>query len=190
MKVSLGPKTNAYPSPVWIVGSYDSAGKANIMCAAWGGICCSQPPCVTISLRKATHTYSSIQLNKAYTISIPSDKYAKEADYIGIVSGRDTDKFADTGLTPVKSDLVHAPYVKEFPVVIECRLLHTFEIGVHTQFIGEIVDVKADESVIGENGMPDISKVKAMIYEHGTTGYYGIGRLVGKAFSIGKSVKK
>jgi flavin reductase (DIM6/NTAB) family NADH-FMN oxidoreductase RutF len=188
MKVSLGPRTTAYPSPVWIIGAYDVNGKPNMMAVAWGGICCSQPPCATISLRKATYTYNCIMERKAYTISIPSEKYAKQADYAGIASGRDTDKFAVTGLTPVKSTLVDAPYVEEFPVILECRVIHTYEIGLHTQFIGEIVDVKADESVIGERGMPDIAKVQPFIFEHGTAGYYGIGSYIGKAFSIGKSI--
>ena len=188
MKVSLGPRTTAYPSPVWIIGSYDSKGRPNMMSVAWGGICCSQPPCATISLRKATYTYACILERKAYTINIPSEKYVAQADYAGIASGRDADKFNVTGLTPVRSTMVDAPYIEEFPVVIECRVIHTFEIGLHTQFIGEIIDVKAEESVIGEKGMPDISRVKPFIFEHGNNGYYGIGTYVGRAFSIGKSL--
>jgi flavin reductase (DIM6/NTAB) family NADH-FMN oxidoreductase RutF len=188
MKVSLGPKTTAYPSPLWIIGTYDAKEKPNIMAVAWGGICCSQPPCVTISLRKATYTYNCIMERRAYTINIPSEKYAKEADYAGIASGRDTDKFNVTGLTPAPSSIVDAPYIEEFPVILECSLVHTFEIGLHTQFVGEIMDVKADESVLGEKGMPDISKIQPFIYEHGTTSYYAIGRHIGKAFSIGKNL--
>jgi flavin reductase (DIM6/NTAB) family NADH-FMN oxidoreductase RutF len=188
MKVSLGPKTTAYPSPVRIVGSYDNSGKPNIMAVAWGGICCSQPPCLTISLRKATYSYNCIMERKAYTVSIPSERYAKEADYTGISSGRDTDKFGVAGLTPIRSTLVDAPYVDEFPVILECRLMHTFEIGLHTQFIGEILDVKADESVIGQDGLPDILRIKPFIFEAGTRSYYGIGPFVGKAFSIGRGL--
>ena len=101
MKKSLGAKTLAYPTPVWVVGSYDSEGKPNIMTVAWGGICCSQPPCVTVSLRKATYSYGNIMARKAYTVSIPSVRYLREADYVGIYSGRHEDKFAETGLTAV-----------------------------------------------------------------------------------------
>jgi flavin reductase (DIM6/NTAB) family NADH-FMN oxidoreductase RutF len=188
MKIPLGAKTLVYPTPVWVIGTYDRDGKPNIMTAAWGGICCSKPPCITVSLRKATYTYDCIVNRKAYTISVPSEAQAKVADYSGIVSGKNTDKFAATGLTPVRSDLVDAPYVKEFPVVLECRLLHTLEIGLHTQFIGEIIDVKADESVLGDNGIPDILKIKPLIFDPGSTGYYGIGASIGKAFSIGKPI--
>ncbi len=188
MKKSLGAKTLVYPTPVWLVGTYDAAGKPNIMTAAWGGICCSMPPCVTVSLRKATYTYDSIVQRKAYTISIPSETQVKEADYVGLVSGRNTDKFTASKLTPVRSELVDAPYVDEFPVIIECRLLHIFEIGLHTQFIGEVVDIKAEDSLLGEKGMPDILKMKPLIFDPGTTSYYGIGGFVGKAFSIGKEL--
>lgn len=188
MKISLGAKTLVYPTPVWLVGTYDAVGKPNIMTAAWGGICCSMPPCVTVSLRKATYTYDSIVQRKAYTISIPSETQVKEADYAGLASGRNTDKFATAKLTPARSDVVDAPYVAEFPIVIECKLLHIFEIGLHTQFIGEVVDIKAEDSMLGDKGMPDILKIKPLIFDPGTTNYYGIGGFVGKAFSIGKAV--
>ncbi len=186
MKKSLGAKTLAQPAPVWVVGSYDSQGKPNMMTIAWGGICCSQPPCVTISVRKATYTYGCIKERKAYTINIPSAALVKEADYVGTTSGKNVDKFAMTKLTPVKSDLVDAPYIKEFPLVIECKVIHTLEIGLHTQFIGEIMDIKAEESVLGEQGMPDILKVKPLVFDTGQSAYYGIGERIGKAFSIGK----
>jgi flavin reductase (DIM6/NTAB) family NADH-FMN oxidoreductase RutF len=186
MKKSLGPKTLAQPTPVWVVGSYDSHGKPNIMIIAWGGICCSRPPCVTVSLRKATYTYGCIMERKAYTISIPSAVLVKEVDYIGTTSGRNVDKFAMTKLTPVRSELVDAPYIKEFPVVIECRVIHTLEIGLHTQFVGEIMDIKAEESVLGQHGLADILKVKPLIFDPGEGAYYGIGERIGKAYSIGE----
>jgi len=188
MKKSIGAKTIVYPTPVFVVGTYDKMGQPNVMTAAWGGICCSNPPCVTVSLRKARYTYGNIMEQKAYTISIPPQNYVKEADYFGIVSGRNTDKFAAAGLTPVRSDLVNAPYVKEFPLVLECKLLHTFEIGSHTQFIGEIIDVKVDESVLGEKGQPDVEKIKPVIFAPESNGYYKVGKYLGKAFSIGKEV--
>ncbi|MGB3399980.1 MAG: flavin reductase family protein [Candidatus Deferrimicrobiaceae bacterium] len=190
MKTSFGAKTLVFPTPVWVVGSYDKQGKPNVMAAAWGGICCSKPPCVAVSLRKATYTYGNIVERKAFTVNVPSEAHAREADYIGIASGRNVDKFAATGLTPVKSDLVDAPYVGEFPLVLECRLLRAVEIGLHTQFIGEILDVKADASVLGEEGLPDIEKVKPIVYSPEVGKYHGIGKFLGKAYSIGKSIGK
>lgn len=190
MKKSLGAKTIVYPAPVLVVATYDNEGKANAMTAAWGGICCSKPPCVTVSLRKATYSYNCIVQSKAYTLNIAPQKYIKEADYFGTVTGRTRDKFKAAGLTPVKSDVVNAPYIEEFPLILECKLLHTLEIGLHTQFIGEIMDVKADESVLNDRGMPDIKKINPMVYAPSCATYYGIGDALGKAYSIGKSVEE
>jgi len=102
MKISLGKKTLLYPAPVCVVGTYDQAGKPNVMTAAWAGICCSSPPCIAVSLRKATYTYGNIMERKAFTVSLPSEEYIHQADYFGMASGRDEDKFARTRLTPVR----------------------------------------------------------------------------------------
>lgn len=190
MKKSLGPKTLLYPTPVWVVGTYDKEWRPNVMTIAWGGICCSKPPCVSVSLRKATHSYGNIIERKAFTLNIPSEMHVKEADYFGSVSGRNEDKFAAAGFTPVKSEIVDAPYLKEFPVILECKVIHVIEIGLHTQFIGEILDVKADESVLGEKGVPDIEKVLPIIFSPETRHYHKVGDYLGDAFSIGKGLVK
>lgn len=189
MKKSLGARTLLFPTPVLMVGTYDRDGKPNLMNAAWGGICCSQPPCIAVSLRKATYSWAGIVERKAFTIGIACESRMVEADYVGIASGRDRDKFATAGLTPVRSDLVDAPYAGEFPFVLECRLLHTIEIGLHTQFIGEIIDVKAETDVLGEDGLPDIMKIKPLLYDTSHKGYHGVGALLGRAFSVGKGLQ-
>ena len=188
MKKSLGAETIVYPTPVFIVGTYGKDGKANVMAAAWGGICCSDPPCVAVSLRKARYTHENMLQRKAFTISIPSEAHAKEADYFGLVSGRAEDKLARTGLTPVRSELVDAPYIDEFLLVLECKLVHTFELGAHTQFVGEILDVKADESVLDDRGVPSVERIGPLTFAPGPNTYHGLGRCVGKAFSIGREV--
>ncbi len=189
MKKAVGAKTLIYPAPVWIVGTYDPEGKPNVMTAAWGGICCSSPPCVNVSLRKATYSYGNIVEREAFTLSVPSEEYAKEADYLGMATGKKTDKFSATGLTPARSEHVDAPYVAEFPLILECKLRHTLEIGLHTLFVGEIMDVRADESVLGENGYPVIEKVSPLIFSPEARAYHGVGKYVGKAFSIGKEIR-
>ena len=186
MKKSFGAKTLIYPTPVWCVGTYDINGKPNVMTIAWGGICCSQPPCVTISLRKATYTYGNIIERKAYTLSVPSVQYVQEVDYFGMASGRTVNKFKETGLTPVKSELVDAPYIAEFPMILECKLIHHYELGLHTHFVGEILDVKIDESMLDVEGKPDIDKIRPMVFSPEVKRYYGIGAFIGQAFEIGK----
>lgn len=188
MKKSLGAKTIIHPTPVLVIGTYGKDGKANVMTAAWAGICCSAPPCVGVSLRKVTYTYGNIMEHRAFTVNVPSENYAKQVDYFGIVSGKDVDKLSRAGLTPVKSELVDAPYIKEFPLVLECKLLDVVEIGLHTQFIGEILDVKAEGDVLGDDGLPMIEKVRPIAFAPEGRSYHGLGKNLGKAFSIGREI--
>ena len=190
MKKSLGAKTIVYPTPVFIVGTYDKKERPDVMAAAWGGISCSKPPCVSISLQKHRYTLENIVEREAFTINIPSEKYVVEADYFGIVSGRDHDKFSDSNLTPIKSEFVDAPFIKEFPLILECKMVHKVDLGMHIQVTGEIMDVKVDENVIDDNGIPDISKIKPFMYDPAAVAYYGVGKNLGKAFKLGKKIKK
>jgi flavin reductase (DIM6/NTAB) family NADH-FMN oxidoreductase RutF len=127
---------------------------------------------------------------EAFTVNIPSERHLREVDFFGIVSGKDTDKFAKTGLTPLGSTVVNAPYVEEFPVVLECRLLHSFDLGLHTQFVGEILDVKVDGEVLDADGKPDMTKIRPFVYDSAKQEYYGIGKFLGKAFSAGRDLKR
>jgi flavin reductase (DIM6/NTAB) family NADH-FMN oxidoreductase RutF len=188
MKKSLGAKMILYPTPILVVGTYDAQGEPNLMTAAWGGLCCSVPPCVAVSLRKATYSYANIIARKGFTISIPSEAYVRDVDFLGVASGKHEDKFEVTGLTPVKSDVVDAPYVAEFPLVLECRLMRTMELGLHTLFIGEIMDVKIDDAVLDANGVPDLSKLKPLCYAPESHTYHGMGPSLGTAFSVGKNL--
>ena len=188
--ISLGANTFTPITPVWVIGTFDHQGKPNAMTAAWVGICCSKPPCVYVSLRKATCTYGDIMERKAFTVSFPSEEYVQETDYFGIASGRDSEKFLATNLTPVKSELVDAPYVKEFPMVLECKLINVIEIGLHTEFIGEIVDVKAHKEVLGKNNLPDVEKIKPLIWSLSNMSYRKVGEHVGESFSIGKQLNE
>ncbi len=189
-KVSLGAKTIAPPSPVWVIGSYDAAGKPNMMTSSWVGVCCSKPPCVMIALREATYTHGNIMERKAYTVNIPSVNYAREVAYFGSVSGRDVDKLAATGLRAVKSELVDAPYLEEFPLVIECAVTKVVELGLHTMFIGEIKDVKANQSVLAEDGVPDLEKMKPFVLSYGSWSFYSTGSTLGRISELAEEYKK
>lgn len=189
MKRSLGARTLLYPTPVLLVGSYDKDGKANAMTVAWAGICCSSPPCLAVSLRKATYTYGSIMERRAFTVNIPSEEQVAQADFLGMASGRDEDKLAKAGMTPVKSVLVDAPYLRECPIVLECKVKHITEIGLHTQFIGEILDVKVEESALDEKGSSSIKMAKPFLYAPDDRNYYSIGELLAKGFDEGKRIK-
>ncbi len=186
MKKSLGAKTLLYPTPVLVVGSYHADGRPNVMTAAWGGIACSKPPCVCVSLRAATATHGNVVARKAFTISLPSGEQAAAADYFGLVSGRSVDKFSVTGLTPVKAEFVDAPYVAEFPLVVECKVVQVHELGLHTQFIGEIKDVKIEEACLDGDGHIDVGKLDPIAHAFEPGGYFALGALIGPALSIGR----
>ena len=138
MKKSIGAGTFAAPSPVWVVGTYDSEGKPNMMTAAWGGICCSRPPCIYVSLRAATYSHGNIVKREAYTVSVPGEEYWKETDYVGVASGRDTDKFEGINYRMGETG---APVVLDNTVsYIEARVTAEMDVGTHTIFIGEVVN--------------------------------------------------
>ncbi|MEG2172944.1 MAG: flavin reductase family protein [Desulfovibrionaceae bacterium] len=187
---SLGACAFAVPTPVFLVGSYDSAGKANIMTAAWGGICASQPPCLSVSIAKARWTHAAIQSRNAFTVSIPSRDQVAQADFAGMYSGRSEDKFATLGFTPTAAEHVDAPYVAECPVVIELRLTHSLELGSHTQFIGEIMDVKVHAHCLDAKGTPLLNRIDPLLFIPQARQYWSVGNLVARALSVGRSVDK
>ncbi len=191
MKLSLKGQSILLPSPVLIIGTYGPGGRPNIMNAAWGGIASSKPPCISVSLREATLSYHNIKETGAFTVNIPSEKHIREADFAGLVSGREFDKFKEARLTPEKSKLVNAPIVKEFPYALECKLVKQVALGLHTMFIGEIVGMIADSEVLNPDKLPDIEKVRPMLWgSFGSSAYYNIGEKLGDAFSIGNELKR
>ena len=187
---SLGARPFVLPAPVFLVGTYDADARPNIMAAAWGGICASQPPCVAVSVTKARWTYTALMARKAFTVSIPSSVMAAQADFAGITSGRTEDKFAALGLTPQPGEHVDAPFVAECPVVIELRLVHTLELGSHVQFVGEIMDVKVQDDCLNAEGHPDMLKVDPLLYAPLAREYWAVGRMVARAFSVGRSADR
>lgn len=188
MKRSLGAKALVYPAPVFVVGTYDQAGKPNVATASFGGMCSAEPPCVALSLRRATASYANILARKAFTLNIPSEELVKQTDYFGLVSGHSASKLSAAKLNSAKSKLVDAPYIKQFPLVLECRLIQAIDLGLHTQFIGEVLDAKAEEDILGADGSIDIKRLKPLVFTPDTQDYYGIGEFVGKVFSAGKDL--
>lgn len=122
--------------------------------------------------------------NKAFTVNIPSIKYIKETDFIGNQSGKNYDKFKICKLTPVKAESVNAPYIQEFALVLICKLIHTTELGLHTQFIGEILETLADDEYLNSKGLPSIDKIQPFIYDTSESAYYSIGNKIMDAFTI------
>jgi flavin reductase (DIM6/NTAB) family NADH-FMN oxidoreductase RutF len=190
-KRSLGAFPLLYPQPVLLVATYDADGKPNVMAAAWGGICSSDPLSLSVSIRPQRWTHDALLARKAFTVCIAPESMAAAADYVGIASGRRCDKFPIAGFTPVKAEKVDAPYIAECPVILECSLAQSLRLGSHTLMIGAILDVKANEDCLDPAGkFPDIFKVSPLIYDSGSKSYYSVGKVVAPAFSIGKQFLK
>ena len=184
MRKNFGKKTWAYPMPVFIVAAYDKDGTPCCMNAAWGGIYDTDQ--IMVCLSDDHKTTKNIIESGAFTVSIADDKNVVACDYVGIVSGNKVqNKLEKAGLSAVCSEYVNAPVIAELPMCIECRLLKFNEDGI---CIGEIVNVSADERVLGEDGMIDPQKLGAVTYDPVHHTYIKLGEKVGNAFSDGKKL--
>jgi flavin reductase (DIM6/NTAB) family NADH-FMN oxidoreductase RutF len=185
MRKNFGAKTWAYPMPVFIVAAYDKNSVPCCMNAAWGGTYDTNQ--IMVCLADDHKTTKNIIESGAFTVSIADAKHVIEADFVGIVSGnKEPNKMEKAGLTTVRSDFVNAPIINEFPMTIECKLLKFNEDGI---CIGEIVNVSADESVLGSDGLIDPLKLEAITYDPVHHTYIKLGSTVGNAFSDGKKIK-
>ena len=190
MLSSLGSLPFCLPAPVWLVGTYDAEGRPNVMTAVAGGLCSTQPHCLGVSLRRGGWTHASLPGRAAFTVAVPSRSLAARVDFAGLMSGRNADKFAAAGLTPVAGEHVDAPYVAECPVVLELALRHTLELGSHTLYVGEIMDVKVEESCLRPDGLPDPARIDALCFAPLTHEYYATGDFVARAYAVGKTLRR
>ena len=185
MKVDLGVQQAVFPMPVLMVAAYDENEKVNVMNVAWGQICGMDK--IYLCIGKGKKTLSNILKSKAFTVSLADVDHMDVADFYGISSGNTMDdKFERTGYTAVKSDKVHAPIIEEFPLAIECEFLEELDTGNIHGVVGKIVNVKAEESTLDENGKVDVLKLNAIMFENLRNGYYTVGENAGQAFDIAK----
>lgn len=184
MRKNFGVKTWLYPMPVLIVAAYDKNGEPCCMNAAWGGV--YDTDMIMVCLADDHKTTKNIIESKAFTVSIADAAHVVEADYVGIVSGnRESDKMKKAGLSTVRSEFVNAPVINEFPMTVECELLKFNEDGI---CIGKIVNISADEKVLGDDGQIAPEKLEAITYDPVRHTYIKLGEKVGKAFSDGKKL--
>ncbi len=189
MKKSLGAQPLAQPAPVWVIGTYSETGVANAMTASWCGMCCSNPPMLGVGIQQNSLTMENVVAKRAFTVHVPTQSQMEIVDYLGIRTGRTEDKIAGARLRVQHAEQVDAPILDNFPVVCECVVLHEVPLGVHTYFIAEIVDIKADNNVIDEaKGALHITRLKPLCYAGKTNQYVGLGGVLGDAFSIGRDM--
>lgn len=185
MRKNFGKKTWFYPMPVLIIGTYDENGNADAMNAAWGGVYDANH--VVLCLSAGHKTTKNIMERGAFTVSFADAAHVKEADYVGIVSANDiSDKLEKAGLHTVKSEFVDAPIISEFPMALECSLTKVNEDG---NIVGEIINVSADDSILGKDGLVDAIKLQAISYDAVHNDYLKLSEKAGNAFEDGNALK-
>lgn len=187
MKKNLGAHPYVFPMPVLMIATYCEDGSVDVMNMAWGGVCGMKY--VALNLDEEHKTMENIRRRGAFTLSIADEAHMAEADFFGIASANTMpDKFARSGMHAVKSEFVDAPVIEEFPVTLECRLFKVDEWEHGPRVIGEIMNVCADERVLGEDGRVDVSRIGALVFDQFRGDYYKVGEKAGKAWSEGKKL--
>lgn len=184
-RVNFKPGNMLYPVPAVLISCADKDGNKNVFTVAWTGTICSDPAMVSISVRKERFSHKMISETGEFVINLTTKDLVLATDYCGVKSGKDTDKWKDMNLTPEKSTVVSAPYIKESPVAIECKVTEIKELGSHDMFIAEVVAVTVDDKYMDEKGTFHFEKSNPIAYSHGQ--YYTLGEYLGK---FGYSVRK
>lgn len=179
------PGNMLYPLPVVMVSCGDYKGESNIITIAWAGTICTNPAMVSISVKKERYSHDIIKNSREFVINIVTDRLVYAADWCGVKSGRDYDKFEQMKLTRLKASHVACPMIEESPVNIECKVKEIKELGSHDMFIAEVAGVWADEKYMDRTGKFELNSSGIVTYSHGE--YFMLGKKLGK---FGYSVKK
>lgn len=175
-----------YPLPAVMVSTADKSGNTNILTIAWTGTVCTNPPMAYISVRPERYSYHMIEESGEFVINLTTEKLARAADFCGVRSGREVDKWEECGLTPgTAHSLKYAPCIEESPVNIECRVVKTEKLGSHHMFLAEVMAVRIDDSYMDERGKFELNRTGLLAYSHGE--YLGLGKKLG---TFGYSVRK
>ncbi len=187
-KVVIESKTTVYPMPAFLIGA-NVDGKPNYMAAAWSGIGGGVPPIITVGIRHARHTLKGIKQNMTFSVNVPSADLMKETDFCGIETGSKVDKVAACNFEVFYGTLKTAPMIEQFPVNLECTVLHMLDVGSHMLVVGRIDEAYASEDCLTD-GKPDADKIRPFCYTVGQDRHYRtLGKEIGKAHSAGKEIK-
>ena len=189
-KQTWKPGNMLYPLPAVIVSTADKKGNTNILTIAWTGTVCTNPAMVYISVRPARYSYHMIKESGEFVINLTTERLVRAADFCGVRSGKDIDKWKECRLTQGKAvSLEYAPAIEESPVNIECKVKSIQELGSHHMFLAEVTAVQADEKYMDENGKFELNKTGLLAYSHGE--YLGLGNKLGTfGYSVRKKINK
>lgn len=178
-KREIAPTVLFFPNPVVLVTCQGLISKPNIITIAWAGVVNSRPPMIGIAVQPVRYSHGLIRQSGEFGVNIPNEELLAAIDDCGWISGRDEDKFAATGLTPVPARKIRPPLIAECPVNLECVTRHFLALGMHDLFIGEIVAVHAEEEVLNAEGALDSSRVRPVTYFPKPADYWSLGRRIG-----------
>lgn len=184
-KIDFKPGNMLYPLPAVMVTCQGKDGRPNIITVAWAGTICSDPPMVSISVKKERFSHHLLMEGKEFVVNLTTEELVKATDYCGVTSGRDVDKFEKTHLTPEASGVVQVPSIKESPVAIECKLKQVIELGSHDMFMAQVVNVRVSEELMDERKTLHLKKAGLITYSHGR--YFSLGEELG---TFGYSIRK
>ena len=184
-KITWKPGNMLYPLPAVMVSCADREGRDNILTIAWTGTTCSNPPMLSISVRKERYSYYMIEETGEFVVNLTTKALVRAVDFCGVRSGKDIDKWKEMHLTREKADVVKAPMIAESPVNIECRVVERTDLGSHVMYQAEVVSVHVDEAYMDEKQKFHLEDAKPIVYSHGT--YFSLGEALG---TFGYSVKQ
>ena len=184
-KISWKAGNMLYPLPAIMVSLTDKAGNSNIITLAWAGTICTNPPMLSVSIRPERYSYDIIKETGEFVVNLTTKELTYATDYCGVKSGRDVDKFKEMKLTKIASEKIKAVAIAESPVNIECKVREIIELGSHSLFIADVVNVRVDGKFLDEKGRFNLAKSELIAYSHGR--YYELGKELG---SFGYSIRK
>lgn len=174
-----------FPLPVMLISCADKKGNSNLITLAWVSKVCAEPPMLAIAVRPSRHSYQMIKESGEFVVNVPTESIMREVDFCGNTSGKNIDKFKETKLTPQPASKVKAAIIKECPASFECIVRQSVRLGSHDLFIGEVVAVQIDDSIVDGQGKIDYIKAEPVIYA--APGYWSIAEQIG---TYGYAVKK
>lgn len=185
-KQTWKPGNMLYPLPAVMVSVGDQSGNTNILTVAWTGTVCTNPAMVYISVRPERYSYQMIKESGEFVINLTTEQLVRATDYCGVKSGRDVDKWKETGLHRGKAQsLKYAPFIEESPVNIECKVTEIKELGSHHMFLAKVTAVQVEEAYMNRQNKFELNKTGLLAYSHGE--YLGLGKSLG---TFGYSIKK
>ncbi|MCD7824862.1 MAG: flavin reductase family protein [Clostridiaceae bacterium] len=184
-KINFKPGNMLYPLPAVLISCGDISGESNLFTVAWAGTICTNPPMVSISVKPERYSYHMIRESGEFVINLTTERLIRAADFCGVRSGRDIDKWQECRLTKAAADTVKCPLLAESPVNIECHVTETKELGSHHMFLAEVTAVHADDSFIDEKNTFHLNESGLIAYSHGT--YFSLGKSLG---TFGYSIRK